>query len=191
MAVLRDYERDDNVWDKNPELLLLPVFKKLYDTDKSKNKKESSDLIHAIFLVYDYESPLANMTKEERIKEAEQLLEHENYFKEAGNGLKPIINLYNKMQKTSPLRYLDTVNDTLEKRRKFLENANYTPETASIIDKMLKDSASLFDQVNKFKQIISEDKGAQIKGGQQLTLLAAGQLDFDVYDKKGTDLEEA
>ena len=46
---------DQNFWEVNSDYLLISEFKNLYDSDKSKNKTNSSKILWAIYFAYNPE----------------------------------------------------------------------------------------------------------------------------------------
>ncbi len=65
------YSPKNNFWDFNQQLMEVPVFKKLYKTDRSNGKKQSSDLMWAIALINHPKSDLYHIVgKIEKLSES-------------------------------------------------------------------------------------------------------------------------
>lgn len=69
--VVQNYSPKNNFWEFNPQFMEVPLFKKLYKADRSNGKKQSSDLMWAITLIYHPKSDLYYLpNKEEKVSES-------------------------------------------------------------------------------------------------------------------------
>ena len=69
-SLLSNYSEKNNFWKLYPTFKIPKEFKKLYDSDKSKGKKESSDIMWALTFIFDKtsENPYRNLQKQDRIE---------------------------------------------------------------------------------------------------------------------------
>jgi hypothetical protein len=173
-----------NYWEKNSELLAIQAIKKLYDNDETLDKSRSSTIMYAIELIYDYESRYAKMAEPERIKLIEkEYIGEKNFFTINAIDMKPIIDMYKKIQEDSELRYLRTWEAKVEERRVFLESITYDDKNYSKIDDMLLQSSKILEQKKVIMDLVKKEAKSKIKGGQKLSLLAQNKLTKIVEDE--------
>lgn len=166
-----------NFWEepKNDQLLLIQEFKDLFEKDKTKDKKESSMIMWAVYFACDYYTRYSEVPQQDRIIEIEKSLFNDpGYFTKNRKVLEPLMTKYNKLQETSPRKYLITFLETIEKRRMFLENVEYDNHTAKAIDDMLLNSSKLFQQEKDIQTMLASKGESIIKGDVKLSLMDLG-----------------
>lgn len=155
---------------------LIDTFRLIYEKDGSEGKEESSKLMWAIYLTYDYFSKFAHLGLEQRIDIVEkEYLKDIGFFKKHEKKLAPIISLYLSLQKTSDRKYLETWKATIEKRDKFLQITEYDIKNAEVIDKMLLGSVKILGQRAEIEAIVNKQED-RIKGGLKQSLLEKGEI---------------
>lgn len=175
--IIENENLNRNFWKENPYLLdMVDTFKLVYDKDSSKDKEDSSKLMWAIYLTYDYFSKYAHLGLEQRIDLVEkEYLKEPGFFEKHKKKLQPIIDLFLELQKTSDRKYLETWKATIEKRDKFLRNTEYDIKTADILDKMLLGSVKILGQRAEIEAIVNKQED-RIKGGLKQSLLEKGEI---------------
>lgn len=180
------YRYNTNFWQVNEHLLILKTYKDFFEGDKSKDKEQSSDIMWAIHFCYDYESQYATLPPKAR----RQLIEKEHinpkysddpanettsFFEENKQLLQPLINLYMELQKDSKRAYLEQWRITVEKRKEFLENAEYDISTLEKLDKAIMSSSKILEQEEELIAIAEKEK-LRVKGEEELTQFAKDEI---------------
>lgn len=179
MVIKGSYRYEQNFWEQenNGDLLSLKAFRNLYQQDVSPTKEESSKVMWAIYLIYDYASHLAKIPPTQRVQKVEEeFLEKPNYFTLYKAHLNPVISAYLDLQKGSERRYLETWEEMIEKRRVFLKDTPYQKDTWEMLDKMALASDKILAQKDEILKRIDTQEGGQIKGGQSLSFLAKKEI---------------
>lgn len=191
--IILTYSGDENIWNResNHQILVLKVFKDVFDSDKSENKTSSSELFKGVFEYSYYKSVLAHLEENDRLKKV-----NERYF---GNKLLDnqklkttffkLCDEFIEYQAQSPIRYLRALDKIIDKRTKFLENFNYEKDSTvyrrqadfdnalKTVDEMINKTPSLVEQRKQLEKIIMEQESSKIKGGRKLSLLAQNKLE--------------
>ncbi len=170
MGLLQAVNIEENFWNLNQEIKYMSPFKKFYDSDISKNKDYSSQIMWAIYLYTDPESRFSRMSEDEKRKEIT-----ENFIGDALNwgdeSIKTLITGYedkllSRLQK-SYLRLLKK----LEDRDNFISKTPYNEKNAKALDSMFANSSSIYKQLVEIEGELSEEKkSGQIKGGRPESL---------------------
>ncbi|HMT02013.1 MAG TPA: hypothetical protein PKD00_01675 [Burkholderiales bacterium] len=152
-----------NYWDTFPGQRI--TFALLYNTDKSKNKVNSSEIMWALYMytTNKVDNVLHNMSKQEREEELlmnyvtpeqfQTVLELEDMYVEHNlSYLQRRFRFYQKM---------------LEQREEYMSTLNYATH-AQVLDDMLSKSKKIWDDViNISKQLDVEANEAHVKGGRE------------------------
>lgn len=155
------------------ELLVIREFEEL----KKERKKDWNKVMWFLYFVFDYNSYYAEHAETDRITMfSKEIMENEDWYKNNLNWLEKYVKAYKKTQETSSLRFLQTVIDTMEKRRVFLENVEYTEDNIKNIDDAILKTASIMDMENKIKEALRKQGITRVKGNQGISLLEAGKL---------------
>lgn len=68
--IVENYSPKNNFWEHNPQFTLVQPFRKLWKSDRTKDKNGSSNLMWAVALIYHPKSDLYNVTgKEDKISD--------------------------------------------------------------------------------------------------------------------------
>lgn len=170
------YNEEVSFWEDNEELLIIDEFKELYNKDQSKDKINSSRLMWVLYFLFDYESRYAHLPLEMRITIVEgDYLKQKGYVEANKQTLDILANRYNDLQKDSEKRYLDTWQETVEKRRQFLQQTEYDTKTWRMLDEMLINSKQILAQKDEILERIRKNEG-RVKGDLKISLLAKGDL---------------
>lgn len=165
------------IWEDNSFLRVIKEFNDLYNKDSSTKKINSSTIFWFIYLTTDYNSRFAHIPIGERIEIVEEnLIKSKGFYKENKKILEPLIKVYNELQKDSERRYLETLNNKFEERRKYLDNTQYNEITWEKIDKILLITDKILSQYDKVLERVNKQESNQIKGSIQLSLSAKGEL---------------
>lgn len=167
-----------NFWDVNDnnQLLAIQPFRDIYESDKTKSKKDSSRLMWAIALIWDYESRLYKASEADRIDAIEKdFLMDPGFFEREQEKINPVIEQYNALQQDSVYRMLRTQEKKLDERNQFMEDQAYTLATAKTLDNMAKDTKNILSTMDLLKKEIEKKQGdSKIKGDHKPSMLEEG-----------------
>jgi hypothetical protein len=163
-------EQENNFWDLNPELLILPEFNELYEKDSSKNKEKSSKLMWALYYVYNPSSKLFNLPLEQKQTAVKKTHLPTNFN---WDKLEQQISVYKNLTLSDAERALINWNDTMVMRdnavKKLYQDALLSGDVDTLvkIDKMLASTPKMFEDYKKIKKDFEEEKtlkkGSKIK----------------------------
>lgn len=187
MGLLSNFDINNNFWKTNPQLTLLGVFKKFYDSDKSKDKSNSSHIMWGIGLVYDPDSKYYNIPLEYRKK-----LVVVDYFKEPKFNWDThyeIIDFYIECCLTTAERSLAEWSNKMVERTKFIKDTGYSlgsvnqrtgafaGSTIKIIDDMLANTKKLYDDYKRIQEDLNKEQSkSYVKGGTQKSASESGLI---------------
>lgn len=157
------FDEELNFWKSNPELKMMSGFKPIWDIDKG--KKESSDIMWAVYLFTDLRSKFRRMSENERISEIT-----ETFGSDVVNFKNPLvkqaIEYYRRVCMTTAQRNFAEWEDMLNQRTEFLKSVSWDLETASDKDAMLGRTGKLWDMYTKLKdEMEKEEATGTLKGG--------------------------
>tara|TARA_R100001463_G_scaffold42850_1_gene89579 strand:+ start:3970 stop:4545 length:576 start_codon:yes stop_codon:yes gene_type:complete len=181
---------NENYWTLHPMVQEFGAFKKLYQKDKTKGKKESSKLMWGIAMLIDphEDNKLRTQPHTTRIK-----IINEDWFDPGFNWDHPeivgLIEAYKDFCLTISEKELVRYEKKLSQRGDFIDKTNYTLDsydessgkiikgTAAQLDKMMVDSGKIFDELEKIKEKIGkEDIEGQLKGGALESAADKGEI---------------
>jgi hypothetical protein len=167
----KGFPTDSSFWDTYPDFKL--PFKDVYDKDKSKGKKDSSNLMWAISLLNHRSSVYYDLVKEEKERLLEEMFLTQGYFFANEEYVETLSFKFNKFTQDTPAnRQLKALEDVLEKRTKFIEGLEYSTVTWEMIDKMLGASPKIFADYQRVKKMLDDEKAdSSVYGGASLSLL--------------------
>ena len=122
MARLFDIVKNEIVL--SPYALAVPVFKKIWDRDKSKTKDKAYKELTYVVFICDFYSPYRDIPEFERY-----LTVTVDVFKdkewEPDSLVEEAIDKYKKLQETPNMRLLKATKSTLEKMAEYFENIDF------------------------------------------------------------------
>ena len=159
----------------NPKVLLIPEFAYLYERDHSQYKKKVLKEFAYIHYVADYKSEYNayGLTKNQQI--ALDIFGNKKY--KPDQFVLKAIDKYQDLQKTSSMRYLESIRNRVDRIIGFLDNADQVSIDKEgiyinpflTIDKVTKVLNELEDVVEKLekweKKVFEEEEDMQIRGG--------------------------
>lgn len=173
--ILNNFEVDSNFWKINPQLKIPEVFAKLYDSDKSKNKDESSKLMWAIALILDTESKFNNLSLDERKNlVAKDFLKNVKFnWKSLNDQMK----LYTDLMTSPAQRQLQEWNRLMDEKSIYVRTLKYNATTADEIEKRLLSNGKLYEELNRLSKMLEkEGSTGVVKGGSEESLSEKGEI---------------
>lgn len=156
MSALANWGPDLNFWKANPSYLAIKEFKAIYDNDKDKNKKQSSEDMWALAFYADctQHNIYRNIEEEERL---------DIIYDNTGTKFDPVkfkqeIELYRRLTLNSFERSMASFMSKLEERERFINETPYDLKNAKIIDDILSNTKVLYDLYQKLQEDIEKHK---------------------------------
>ena len=168
---------DQNFWEVNSDYLLISEFKNLYDSDKSKNKTNSSKILWAIYFAYNPESKFYNIP--DKLNILAKYFIKDSKFK--WTSVKEVVDLYKSSVLSDAERALVTWGEIITMRDESLKllykqaiEAKDTDELVKL-DKMISNTPKLFEDYKKIKKDYEEEKVTK-KGKTIVSLSESGDI---------------
>lgn len=172
---------ENNYWEINSELLIIPEFDKVYHKDKSKNKQDSSVVLWAIYYAYHPESKYYNLPNKLEILE-------KNFIKQKDFNWDTYANLtevYKSMVLSDSERALVEWGEIMTMRsvamkklyKELLDQEIAEIDTKSLkeVDSMLASTPKMFEDYKKIRKDYEEEKTAK-KGKRNMSLTDSGEI---------------
>ena len=168
---------DQNFWDAHPDMRITTPFKQLWETDESKKKIYSSNIMWFIALCYDKESKYRKMPAEgedgKHLLIGEDYLEEKWFYEERKEVLNRLIDSYITIFYTALERQLLELEETLDIRREVIKELRKSKVAKDWkqVDDMILGTNKLVAEVKSLKQkIAEEDNNGLTKGGASRSL---------------------
>lgn len=159
---LDSYDIYSNFWKLNPQLKL--IYQDVYESDKSKDKEKSSNLMWCIVLYTDNteNNKYINLSQKERLTLINKELNPE--FNPEEN--KDLIKTYESLFLTKVQKSLRNLELKLEERDEFIASHKYDENTYEMLDKMLAASDKLYKLLAAaIAEFEKEEIAETVKGG--------------------------
>jgi len=189
----KSFDIGNNFWELNPQLAIYPPFSKLYNRDKSKDKKNSSCEMWCIFFMSDPDEELNRFYRMDRENRMKVL--SENYYKVDWNSeiIEECLDSYIIECMTSIERTLKNEMDSLRQRSKLIRDTKYTLDgyeynesgkmvkmvgTAKQLDDMRAKTPKLLDNYETLKDkfLNSKANDGTVYGGRKETAAEKGRI---------------
>lgn len=165
MSALKNFNISSNFWTANPTLKAITEFREIYESDKTKDKSQSSLLMWSISLYADTSeyNQLSYVPSVDRLSIIEADYYHGKLDLEK---YRPLIEKYKRLFLSEAEIMLDTFRKKLEERNTFLMNTPYTRDTMRSLDDALANTNQLHELYKKFKDAVDVEKsiGGAVKG---------------------------
>jgi hypothetical protein len=172
---------ENNYWEVNVELLIIPEFDKAYHKDKSKNKQDSSVILWGIYYAYHPESKYYNLPNKLEVLE-------KNFIKQkdfSWDNYSDIIEIYKSMVLTDSERALVEWGEIMTMRsvamkklyKELLDQEIAEIDTKSLkeVDSMLASTPKMFEDYKKIRKDYEEEKTSK-KGKRNVSLSDSGEI---------------
>lgn len=154
----------EQFWDVNPEFKFVAPYDAFFSS--TKDKKKSSVVMWAIFLLCDINSPKMRLRLDEREDEIKTYFVKDSDFN--FKKYQELIDAYPRVVLSKIQRELKVWQDKIEERNKFLESVSYDLNTFEALDKMLKDSKAIWEAFGKiYKEYQEENIETRARGGRE------------------------
>ena len=167
------FELNDYKVDIKPEVLLIPIFKKIFDRDKTKDKKNALEEISYIVFMCDSSSPynneLSDDDKSDRI--IKEIVSIKNWKPDAI--VNEAMKFYKEKEETVTSKYFNSLKIGLSKVDKFIRefevDGETTPLEMSQVNGMIKNSIETVKAIREVEKLVKEDKNSNnyLRGGRE------------------------
>ena len=193
MKIVETFDINTSFWQDNMQLVVAGPIKDLYESDKSKNKSQSSLLMWCIALIWDPASKYYRLPEEGPDSKITLIFtdfyKDITYYKKNEKLILAIRDFYRKLQETPAKRALREIEEKLEERSKFInrtkydlgmcnEKGSWVGNTASIIDRMMADSKKIYDLYEAALKAVEKEgiNDDRVKGGGTQSLSDQGEI---------------
>lgn len=188
-TIVRTFETQENFWQINPSFLTIKKFKEFYNSDKTKEKAKSSQVMWAIAFLIDphTDNPWKNLANEDK-----RNLIYTDYYKINWDDYEELIDEYYNRCLTPAERNLFDIIEKMNERAKFIKNTEYSLDqyeemdgktklvkgTAVQLDKMVVDTKKIYEQLDQIQQMVNKENtdNGKTKGGMQESAAEKGLL---------------
>jgi hypothetical protein len=153
----------------NPDVLGNPVFKRLWDKDKSKGKEVAYKELLLIFYICDFNSPYAKYPKHER--EAKVCSDIYDAKYKISKEIRAVIDEYEEIQyKSSPsMRLLSSSREAVHKLAKWLDGVDYNDNEKAVkeVTDAISKIGKMIESLNQLEEAVKQEitTSARAKGG--------------------------
>lgn len=166
------WDVEQNFWRCNEHFKIPKVFNKLYIEDKSKDKKDSSQIMWALALYIDYGSKFKNLSEDERKK----LIEHD-YIKTKfkWSDYSEHIKTW-EIFKTPMQKQLDEWSRLMNEKTEYMRSLKFNKENADHIEELLISNEKLHTAYEKLKAKLAGEDSGKARGGSEESLGERGEI---------------
>jgi|SRR5690554_6021552 len=195
MEIVKTYSPHLSFWDQHPQFCAAGPFKRIWESDKSRNKMTSSKLAWTIVLIWDRKSQYYNLPEDIDDPDSKITLLFEDvygdvdYYRKNKEKVETLKLYYLKLQETPAMRSLREVEEKIEERSKFIketpyelgtvnEKGQFVGTTAPLIDKMMVDTKKIYDVYEQALKIVESQNidDSQNRGGGESSLSDTGEI---------------
>ena len=184
--IVENYNPKSNFWETNPQFTAINPFKKLYKGDKSKGKKDSSDLMWAIALIYHPKSDLYYVENKEVIIAKDRLDIPEADIDNFWEKRQDIVDAFIDCSLTQAEKSLLSWEKRLRQRDAFLSEQTYTfgytdadgveyRDNTKSFDDMQSKTAKFYEEFFKIRKELLEEEAVN-KGKKERSATADGSI---------------
>ncbi len=185
--ILQSYTPDNSFWTYNAQFTAMDPFRKLYKSDKSRNKRVSSNLMWAISLIYHPESDWYSLPGKEAMA-AKDILKDKDYDWDKNED---VISTFKEMCLTQAEKSLVSWEMRMKDRDGFLAKQKYTfgeeyvddegiartvKGNAKDLDEMFSRTAKIYQEYFKIKEDLEKEETVRGKGNKVKSLSDSGEI---------------
>lgn len=152
----------------DPEYLLIPEFKTLWDQDKSKDKAKAYKELAYVYFMSDYKSPYNNYLEQERKDIVKKDFMNDEKYQETEQ-VKAAIAKYESLQETPSMRMLKASRKAQEKITKYFETGVCDIDVRELMMTLASIGKSI-ESVDKVEEKVKKEitNAEKIRGGGQI-----------------------
>lgn len=172
VTINKTFTNGEDFWELNPVLCVTPPFNKLYNRDKSVNKKTSSKEMYTIYFLEEVDEELNLFARYSEI-EAIKLLKsdfsldvniNDKTFKECRES-------YPSIALTTVEKSLKDLGNFINKRKDTLLKMEITLENIELLDKAMARNLKIYQDYEKILSLFNHEKRKTlVRGGRDLSM---------------------
>jgi hypothetical protein len=162
------YNPSLSFWDAAPQLLIIEPFTTFHKNDKSRGKKYTSNIMWAIALLNHPESDIYYVS--DKFKQVSRTMMGDEDFD--WNKYSKYIDAFIDAALTEGYKSLASQEDVMKRRSAFMKSQEYTLESAAELDRMLANTAKIYDQYFAIKKRLEEEKATAAQKGSKMESLS-------------------
>lgn len=122
---MKIFQLENNSISIEPEILLIPEFKKIYDKDKTKTKEKSFNTFEYIYFVNDWNSPYRVYTDidDRKRKVKKDYIKEKDWTEDVD--VKAALDKYNELSKTPIMRLIEDAYVMVDKLRSYFLQVDF------------------------------------------------------------------
>jgi hypothetical protein len=153
MTVLDKFDTDVNFWETNPQLKYIGVFEEFHNKDKSKGKKDSSQIMWAVALLLDKSkhNNFRNLPEDEKKEQLAKYFLKQPNFEWDEKEIKDLTDQYFKLCLSQAEKSLIEWERKLKERDEFIASCPYNAETYEMLDKLLSNTYKMYQMYQTVK----------------------------------------
>ena len=163
------FDTERNYWEAYPEMKLHPQFSPTYKQDKTKKKTSSSNLMWALHLVC---HPKSLMYYDPNKLENVKGLLPKSWDWES-NSESSMLETYRGLMLTEAQRALTDWDEMIKRRSSYLKNQDYNLETGNDLDKLHKNTYSIYKDYQKICEELTNEENSNINS---ISLSESGEI---------------
>lgn len=167
---MKVFDLKDNEVIISPEILTISVFNEIWNSDKSKNKKNAYNDFKYIYHLCDFNSPYNNYSEEKRIQAIkEEVLGQKDY--NPSEKVKQASVVYKSLKESPIERLYNGIKDKIEDITKYLNENEFTDETSQTTLKVIDSVSKLVGQYKTLEAAVKADKetlNVKIRGDKKV-----------------------
>jgi len=184
--LVENFSPKNNFWEENPQFQVVGPMKRLHKNDKSRGKKDSSDLMWAIALIYHPKSDLYYVENKEGVIAKDMLGIKDSEIDSFWEKNKEIVDFFIDMALTQTEKSLVSWEKRMRQRDEFLSEQTYTfgwtdeegnehKDNTKSFDDMQSKTAKFYEEYFKIKKELMEEESVS-KNKKEKSSTAKGEL---------------
>lgn len=161
----------NNQVEVDPRLLWIPEFREVYKKDRTDKKQKANREFAYIYFMSDFKSEYEVYGIDKQRMICRDIMENETW--EPDSVVTKAVEKYKELQKTTSMRYLESVRTTAHSMIKYHEDLMYNHKTQNAKDydptpaiNGMKKMDEIMNNLEKWeKKVFSEEDGMKIRGG--------------------------
>lgn len=155
MSVIHTIDPEFNFWKLYPEFTKIEEFKKI-----KKEYSNSSDVMWFIVLAFDTDSKFINIVFEDRVELlGKDYVKDKDFYKKNKAKIQDAVDVFISIIDTPLKRHLRQWQETMDKRTKFLRDAEYDLDNFDKYDKMAANTTALLVALDKITAALQKQEG--------------------------------
>ena len=167
---MKVFDFKDNEVVISPEILTIAVFNDIWDSDKSKNKKNAYNDFKYIYHLCDFNSPYNNYSEEKRIKAIkEEVVGQKDYV--PSEKVKQACLVYKELKQTPIERLFISVKDKIEEMSTYLKDNELTDDSVTPVLKIFDSMSKIVGQYKTLETAVKSEKetlNVKIRGDKKV-----------------------